>query len=200
MFKENKYEIIKKALSGEMANFLFTYLKLKKRVQDKMIEDNYLSPYNDDMGTYRDELCQGVWSCYSDLANETLLSILKSKVEKVAKCKLIEMYSYARLYTKNSVLPKHKDREACAISSTLNVGGDPWPIYLEPGIEIKLKPGDMLLYSGCDLFHWREKFKGELCGQIFLHYNDISQKKELNYDRRPFLGLPKLFRKAVDEL
>ena len=45
------------------------------------------------------------------------------------------------------------------ISTTLNLGGDPWPIYLDPtgktrsslGIKVDLKPGDMLIYSGCDL-------------------------------------------------
>lgn len=197
MFKKNKYQVIENVISKEMADFFFNYLQLKKRVQDKMVETNYISPYNDDMGTYSDTLCPGVWSCYADIANEALLSILKTKVEKIVGVKLIEMYSYARLYTTNSTLPKHRDRKACDISTTLNVGGDTWSIYLEPNIEIKLKAGDMLLYRGCDLTHWREPFKGELCGQVFFHYNNISHKKELDYDRRPILGLPKLFRKMI---
>ena len=52
----------------------------------------------------------------------------------------------------------------------------------------------MLIYSGCDLEHWREPFKGKLCGQVFLHYNYIEGKygKENLYDKRPILGIPKL--------
>ena len=30
------------------------------------------------------------------------------------------------------VLHRHKDRFSCEISTTLNLGGDPWPIHLEP--------------------------------------------------------------------
>ena len=35
--------------------------------------------------------------------------------------------------------------------------------------------------------HWREAFKGESWGQVFLHYRG-DRKNE--YDSRPFLGLP----------
>ena len=54
-----------------------------------------------------------------------------------------------------------------------------------------VKPGDLVFYRGCDITHWREPFKGEVCGQVFLHY---VEDKELNYpykfDRRMHLGLP----------
>ena len=99
---------------------------------------------------------------------------------------------------------------SCEISTTLNLGGDSWPIYIEPnkekgtfneegyvpsnskGIEVNLKPGDMLVYRGCDLEHWREEFKGEDCAQVFLHYNDAKSKLALNnkFDNRSHLGLP----------
>ena len=38
-----------------------------------------------------------------------------------------------------------------------------------------LKPGDGLLYKGCELIHGREKFKGTECLQVFLHY--VTNKK-----------------------
>jgi hypothetical protein len=50
------------------------------------------------------------------------------------------------------------------------LGGDPWPIFVE-GVPVDLTPGDLLLYKGCELEHWREEFQGEQCGQLFLHYN-----------------------------
>ena len=78
----------------------------------------------------------------------------------------------------------------------MNLGGDEWSIYLEPNIEVNLKPGDMLMYRGCDVEHWREPFKGENCGQVFLHYNDASGKdsEKNKYDGRPMIGLPAYFK------
>ena len=55
----------------------------------------------------------------------------------------------------------------------------------------------MLIYSGCELEHWREVFKGKNCAQVFLHYNQISSPGaiENRFDGRPFLGLPNWFKK-----
>jgi hypothetical protein len=61
----------------------------------------------------------------------------------------------------------------------------------------------MLIYSGCDLEHWREEFKGKDCGQVFLHYNKASSKtaKENYLDKRPLLGVPAWFKgTAVDKI
>jgi len=137
---------------------------------------------------------------------ETLLQRVKPIMEEHTDLKLLETYSYARLYKKGDVLARHKDRISCEISTTLNLGGDEWPIYLDPtgktatdpatvaieaGIKVILKPGDMLIYAGCDLEHWREEFKGENCGQVFLHYNIDNELNRANiYDGRPFVGLP----------
>ena len=117
------------------------------------------------------------------IAMETLLQEVKPVMEKHTGLKLSETYSYARIYKNGDVLASHKDRYSCEISTTLNLGGDPWPIYLDPtgkkgqaGIKVDLKPGDMLIYSGCDLEHWREEFTGKDCGQVFLHYNKANSK------------------------
>ena len=61
------------------------------------------------------------------------------------------------------------------------------------GIKYLLKPGDMIIYSGCELEHWREPFKGNLCGQVFLHYNHANGPfaKTNLFDKRPLLGIPK---------
>ena len=44
----------------------------------------------------------------------------------------------------------------------------------------------MLIYKGCDLEHWREPFKGEVCVQTFLHY---STDKNFLRDNGPMIGL-----------
>ena len=74
-----------------------------------------------------------------------------------------------------------------------------WPIYLidtkGKNIEVKLKSGDMLLYSGCELEHWRNIFKGKYCSQVFLHYNEQNKKNKVNkFDNRAHLGLPSWFK------
>jgi hypothetical protein len=52
--------------------------------------------------------------------------------------------------------------------------------------------GDMLVYSGCELEHWREPFEGNICGQVFLHYNHVNGPfaEKNKFDKRPMLGLP----------
>ena len=64
-------------------------------------------------------------------------------------------------------------------------------------MQIDLEPGDMLMYRGCQLEHWRDAFEGENCVQVFLHYNDASNPNSLDniYDSRPFLGLPDMYTK-----
>lgn len=80
-------------------------------------------------------------------------------MEKQTKVKLIETYSYARVYHKGNELKKHRDRASCKISATMNLGGDPWKIYLELKNKktkgFLLNPGDMLIYKGDKLKHWR---------------------------------------------
>ena len=109
---------------------------------------------------------------------------------------LIPTYSYTRVYEKGSVLKKHKDRPSCEISTTLHLGGSMWPIFIE-GNEVTLDIGDMLVYSGCELEHWRETFEGDICSQVFLHYNHVNGKysDKNSFDGRPMLGLPDFMKK-----
>jgi len=203
-FKKNKYTVLKKAISSELADFVYKYFLNKRSVAKVLFESRFISPFTEYWGIWHDEQIPNTYSHYSDIAMETLLQEVKPVMEKHTKLKLIETYSYARIYKKGDLLARHKDRYSCEVSTTLNLGGDPWPIYLDPtgqtgqaGIEVNLNPGDMLIYSGCELEHWREEFKGESCGQVFLHYNKTGSKisKQNKFDRRPMLGLPSYFKK-----
>ena len=40
---------------------------------------------------------------------------------------------------KETSLKRHKDRFSCEISTTMNLAGDDWPIYLEPSGEVGKK-------------------------------------------------------------
>jgi len=198
-WKKNKFTVIKKAISPELAKFVYNYFLKKRKVARFLFDNKYISPYTEYYGVWNDPQIPNTYSHYADMAMETLLEEVKPTMEKHTGIKLTPTYSYARIYKKGDVLVRHKDRYSCEISTTLNLGGDDWSIYLDPtgkesqaGIKVDLKPGDMLIYSGCDLEHWREEFKGKDCGQVFLHYNDAKKKtaKENEYDKRPFLGLP----------
>ena len=161
-----------------------------------LFDEKYISQFTEYFGIWNDPQIPETYSHYADIVMETLLQKVKPIMEKEAGVKLIETYSYARIYKKGDELKRHKDRPSCEISTTMNLGGNPWPIYLEPDIKLTLESGDMLMYRGCELEHWREPFEGEDCGQVFLHYNDASGKyaKQHKFDGRPMIGLPSYFK------
>ena len=202
-FKKNKYTVLKNAISPELADFVYKYFLNKRNVARFLFDQKYLSPFTEYYGVWNDKQVPNTYSHYGDIVMDTLLHEVKPVMEKHTGLKLSETNSYARIYKKGDVLARHKDRYSCEISTTLNLGGEPWPIYLDPtektgqaGIEVNLDPGDMLIYSGCDLEHWREEFKGKNCGQVFLHYNNLKGKnaKSNLYDKRIMLGLPSYFK------
>ena len=202
-FKKDKYQVIKGAVSKELANFCYQYFLNKREVARYLFDEKYISQFTEYFGVWNDTQIPETYSHYSDIVMETLLQKVKPVMEEQAEVKLTETYSYARIYKKGDELKKHKDRYSCEISTTLNLGGDNWSIFLEPsgekgkdGIEVKLEAGDMLMYRGCDLEHWRTPFEGEDCGQVFLHYNDASGKdaESNKYDGRPMIGLPAYFK------
>tara|TARA_Y100000114_G_scaffold47844_1_gene43613 strand:- start:655 stop:1326 length:672 start_codon:yes stop_codon:yes gene_type:complete len=212
-FKDKKYTVVKSAISKEKSDFIFKYFLLKRKVARYLFDNSYMSPFREDWGMFNDPQVPKTYSHYSDIAMEVLLEEMLPVLKKETELDLVPTYSYARLYKKGDELKRHKDRESCEISTTLNLGGDSWPIFLEPnknvgisgvdgctpssnnpGVKINLEPGDMLIYSGCVLEHWRETFEGEVCGQVFLHYNNIKTSgEEYKFDKRPFLGLPNYY-------
>lgn len=196
-FIKNNYIVYKNAITKDMAYFLYYNLKLNKQVLDTYLNKNFISPYDKTYGFYDDNQIPNTYSFYGNTTMDTLLHVFRPYMETATGEKLIESYSYTRLYKKGDELKRHKDRLSCEISTTLNLGGDPWPIFLEPsgergkeGTQVDLDPGDMLIYKGCLLEHWREPFEGTECAQVFLHYNkpDTDNKR---FDGRIHLGLPK---------
>jgi len=203
-FKKNKYTVIKQAISKDLAAFVANYFSMQKQVYDTCRAQRYISPFENIIGNYDDRQIPNTYSQYANIAMETLMLKCQPQMEKITGLKLYPAYTYARIYKKGDELKRHKDRFSCEISTTMNLGGDPWPIYLEPsgkegmkGIKVNLKQGDMLVYSGCELEHWRNKFKGKECVQVFLHYNNKKTpgSKENMFDKRPHLGLPSWFKR-----
>jgi len=212
-FKTKKYQVLRGALSKELANFIFNYMMLQRDAVDFMVKNQKVNPYNPFIGTREDKQIPGAYSKYGDWVMETLLMFMIPIMKAKTGMELVPTYSYTRLYEKGNILRRHKDRPSCEISTTLHLGGDEWPIFLDPsgqnfvidefkqihkpgapkGVRVDLKVGDMLIYSGCDLEHWREPFQGNVCSQVFLHYNHANgpYAKTNLFDKRPILGVPK---------
>ena len=214
-FKTKKYQVIRGALSKELSNFIFNYMMLQRDAVDFMVKNNKVNPVNPFMGKRDDPQIPGAYSKYADWVMETLLMFMIPIMKQRTGLERIPTYSYTRLYEKGNILHRHKDRSSCEISTTLHLGGDEWPIHMDPtgannilsgretttivkpgapkGIRVDLKVGDMLIYAGCELEHWREPFQGNVCSQVFLHYNHAKGPFATTnlFDKRPLLGIPK---------
>ena len=104
---------------------------------------------------------------------------IRRKLEKIIGRDLYNTYYYDRFYFPGQELTKHADRDACEISVSVHVstnleGKDAdWPFHIKtpdtytdkkktevlvPGENrsLVLKPGDGLLYKGCERPHWRD--------------------------------------------
>ena len=207
----NKYQVIKNAISYDLANFIFNYFLLKRDAV-KYMYDNNIVHENGMLGTWKDEQIPNTYSHYADPVMETLLMKTLPVMQKETGLELVPTYSYVRAYKKGDILKRHKDRPSCEISTTIHLGGDQWSIFIDPtgsnnvideyknimkpdapqGVKVDLDVGDMLVYSGCELEHWREQFQGNVCVQVFLHYNHVNgQFAEKNkFDKRQMLGIP----------
>ena len=211
-FKTKKYQVILQALSKELANFIFNYMMLQRNAVGFMLKNNKVNPKNPFMGKRDDPQVPGAYSKYGDWVMETLLQYMRPIMKAKTGLELVPTYSYTRLYENGHILKRHKDRPSCEVSTTLHLGGEEWPIFIDPsgqdfvidewkqihkpgapkGIQVDLKVGDMLIYAGCELEHWREPFQGSVCSQVFLHYNHANGPfAQTNlFDKRPLLGLP----------
>ena len=215
IFQYKKYKVIKNAISYELANFIFNYFLLKRDAVKWMYQNN-ITYDNGMLGTWTDKQIPNTYSHYADPVMETLLMKVLPKMQRETGLQLIPTYSYARLYKKGDILHRHKDRPSCEISTTIHLGGNSWPIFIDgtgadsilsgnetttivkpnapEGTKVLLEVGDMLVYSGCKLEHWREPLEGDVCGQVFLHYNHVNGPfaEKNRFDKRPMLGIPKL--------
>ena len=175
--KDFKYKIIKNFLSKDEIDLLSIYGEIKHRTNIKSFDFKQ----NNNWDTYY----------YGDAIIESILIKKKDIIEKEVNLNLLGTYAYWRMYTKFSELKKHKDREACEISVTVNISSDgtKWPIYMD-GEAINLNIGDAAVYLGCEVEHWREPFLGDYQMQAFLHYVNKDGKNKNHYkDKRIYWGL-----------
>lgn len=210
-FKEYNYVFVKNLISKELSEYLYQYTLLKSKAIEKMVLTGFL-PADNFIGSFAEGQVPGSFGVYADFAMESLLNDCTSKIEKITGLSLIPTYSYQRIYIQGNELKRHKDRPSCEISATLCLGYDysnqpkgyNWGMYVEKsgevgleGREVCLEQGDAIIYRGCDIEHWRDRFEGVNQSQVFLHYNDVNGpfQKNNQFDTRPMLGLPPKFKR-----
>jgi hypothetical protein len=180
-FKEKGYTVVKNAINKELCDFVTQYA-LFDEMQD-FTPDGQQVP--------------AAHSKYADPAMETMLLHLHLLMEKNTGLELHPTYSFYRVYRNGDVLEPHKDRPSCEISCTLcfNYSYDDsqytWPIFMD-GYKAELKPGDLVIYRGIELEHWREPFdikEDAWHVQGFFHYvNKNGPHAEWKWDKRDSVG------------
>ncbi len=159
--------------SLEKNNYIVIPNFIEKDRAEKLSQE--YNKYCEESGSEGDTQVPTSKSTYSYLSFVELLCEKTPEISSILEETVLPTYVYSRVYHNGSVLEKHKDRDACEISLTLNLSGDtPWPIYIETPSgderEVILKPGDAMMYLGKIAEHWREKFEGNEYTQVFLHY------------------------------
>lgn len=150
----------------------------------------------------KDPQCPLSESVYGDREFDNILERLCKPLSKQLGIELLPTYTYARLYKPGEVLERHSDRSSCEISGTMTLGFAPetsvWPIFFAEneedlvGKSLNIEVGDLVMYRGTELPHWRPEFKGSWQVQVFFHYVDANGPyKECKYDKRVALGVGK---------
>jgi hypothetical protein len=156
----------KDVIPNEMAKYL-THVLLRKNAIGGAVGDS--------------QIPNAMTTVSHELFLETVHEKIWPSLEQVVGEPLLPTYTYARLYSNGDVLEKHKDRPACEISVTVQLGRShnyAWPIFAG-NHRFDLAEGDGMLYHGCDIEHWRDKCDGPTgyySGQAFFHFVKASGK------------------------
>ncbi len=208
-FEEHRWVKIDKFIDQNMCNLLYHHVQLEA-ARLNYYEEHSIKYDTDIDGSFIDSQAPGDFSKYGDPIMDTLLNLSLEQMQTLTGRDLVPTYSYHRLYTLGTDLKRHSDRPSCEISTTLCLGYDnsnvdaskypdwDWPMFIkEPNgqeIPVHMKPGDMIIYRGCELEHWREPLWGNNHAQVFLHYNEKGGQYDIPFDGRPLLGMPGSFR------
>lgn len=162
-FEKNSYVVLKDSLTLEQCD-AYTQHMFSLHEQGKLEND---------------EQCPLSDAIYSDPLFVDLMHKFAKPIGDSVGRTLIPTYTYARIYRTGEILKPHKDRPACEISATLTLGYDAnrvWPIFFddEKEVAVELEVGELAVYKGCDILHWRKPFKGKWHVQVFLHYVDAN--------------------------
>lgn len=192
-FEKNGYTLVKNALP----EYVLQYAQINYDILEQAML-HYNPPTEDNLYPYLDNMCPANFSVYSPIFSDALLRFMRPVISEITGKNLVESYSYARTYYYASCLQIHKDRPSCEYSATVCIEKDiDWPIYFtdlnDKKVEIELNDGDLIVYQGTKLDHWRDLYTGKRHRQVFLHYVDANGEyaRHHKFDGRDMLGLIK---------
>jgi hypothetical protein len=183
-----KFEIVRNVITAPVRELIQNTLTIIKNAEYFL---NDVPSWDKDYFCDKDTIDKNCWPVYGASATEGLLLSLLPTIEQITGKKLFPTYSYARIYWPGGKMWKHRDRPSCEFSASICIStkGDPWPILFD-GVEVVLNPGDMVVYKGMELLHWREEYTGIEQIQTFLHYVDQNgPHASYKFDQRKMLGL-----------
>lgn len=190
-FDDLGFEVVRGAISPETAKYAAMQFDM---IKDTAFYNQRVDPH--DKYRFNDRQIKQSFSWYSPFCLETMALLLQPCIEEVVGCQLWPVYSYGRIYYNGAELVKHLDRPGSEFAATIALDSDgvKWPIFFEDrrGVEheLYLEPGDLCVYRGSELRHWREPFAGNKLTQGFIFFVDqFGPYRHLRYDTRPMLGL-----------
>lgn len=154
------------------------YIVLKNLIDPTEVKRLYdYTVNNAPRGNPDDGQVPGSPSFYMDKEVVALEAKYLASIESALKMKLWNVFCYHRVYRKGAILKAHKDSSRAEISASINFGqqGEPWDLWLldydENTTRITLHPGDVLVYHGSQLMHWREKLvHSDYVSQAMFHF------------------------------
>ena len=182
-FQEKGYTFVKNFIPKETAKYLYEYLKFS--IMAHQLAGNPTAVQGDE------QVIGSFTRGHGDLALDSLMKMMKPKMEEVTGLQLIPTYTYSRIYKQGNNLARHTDRPSCEVSITIRLSASDdrynWPIWMKDS-EYELDDGDGVVYRGCDLDHWREVCEVPeewKMGQVFMHYVDANGPYvDYKYDKR----------------
>ena len=200
-FEQDKFVLIKNLIDAETLSGLKSSLE-QLRI-DKYASKN-LVPNNSNLTLFHDKV-EKCFGSYAPYFSDLLLLNLTGQIESIVGKELHPTFSYVRILYNGAELIKHTDlRSSCEYSVSLCISEDenyPWPLWIEDTQgnkqSIDLRPGDVLVYKGLEIKHWRELYEGQEHMQATLHYVDKNYAYALaKFDGRTSLGTPTSTRKT----
>ena len=172
-FHDDGYEIVRGVISQQTARLL----SIQSRI---LIDQGKDGPFY-----HADAMVNNCIACYGIPCYDALMLLLQPAVESIINKQVFPTYSYSRLYLNGSKLRKHRDRSSCEYSITITIDSpeEPWPIFIEN------YSGEVIVYKGDQLTHWRDSYQGHGQLQCFCHYVDANGEfKHHRWDKRDALG------------
>ena len=182
------YAVVRNIISEELAKFIAD--------EFTMVKDVYYHIHNvplEDTTRFSDPVVKHSFSYYAPLCFEILYPRIMPRCEEILNKKMIPSFSYARILYEGAKMEKHVDRNSHSMACTITfeIDKEPYDFWLTDlegnDVALKLYPGDMCLFNGAKLVHWRNTYTGKKCIQATLGFAD----EEINrYDGRKLLGAP----------